>query len=285
MPHFIRFLCWVEFGTGKAAYELGKRAVDFYDQSDLPIYLISKTELVAVIVLLPTALFVFAAVGLLLVRCMYQIVIGKTQIEIWEYEKIESQFHTERFWRKVRHNYKELHGKNMPKLVSWTGKSGAYDESARADDDDDDAAELEFLGEDNTSDIEDDSDIVPQSFSPDDLVFPYDLGFWANLTNALGSPWSWPVPWAGPKGDGVKFDVNDDDDQLNLPWPPDGGNVEFAPNVLTDDQLLALGNASLIKKHLDPRSQLPRKNWSNEYGETLTDYGVDMDAEAEQGLA
>ncbi|GEQ67821.1 hypothetical protein JCM33374_g1487 [Metschnikowia sp. JCM 33374] len=126
--------------------------------------------------------------------------------------------------------------------------------------------------------------IVPQNFTPDDLIFPYDLGIYQDLKNSLGHPWTWVLPWGKALGNGVEFPQNDDDEQLNLPWPPDGGNVEFAPRKLTDEELRKIGNISVIKKHLDPRSNLSRDKWVNDMGEGLGDYGVDMDAEEEKGL-
>lgn len=270
-PHFMRFLVWVMISTSVTLYELGLRAYDYYVQGSLPAYLIDKKELTAVIILLPLDAFVLFAVLMLFLKCLLHVFSGKTQIEVWEMERIESQFHTERFWRKIRHNYQLVHGKEMPLLTSWNYSARQYE-----------------MAEDDESDVEEDfseDPVVPVFFTPDDLVFPYDLGMWSNLTSALGSPWLWPLPWGRAKGNGYVFPHSDDDDQLNLPWPPDGGNMEFEARDLTDAELRRLGSISLIKKHLDPRSKMGRSQWINEMGESLTDYGVDVDAEQEKGLA
>ncbi|OBA19654.1 zf-DHHC-domain-containing protein [Metschnikowia bicuspidata var. bicuspidata NRRL YB-4993] len=266
-PHFIRFLVWVIFATGLTLWELLKRAVGFWNDMHLPAYLIRKSELTAVILLVPLDAFVFFAVFVLFIKCILHLASGKTQIEVWESERIESQFHTERLWLKIRNNFKMVHNKEMPTLSSWNPTAAMYDS-------------LELRDIHN----EVDEPIVPQNFAPDDLIFPYDLGIYQNLKNALGQPWTWVLPWGNALGDGVKFKQNDDDDQLNLPWPPDGGNVEFTGRKLSDEELRKIGNVAVIKKLLDHRSNMSRNMWFNDWGEALGDYGVDVEAEEEKGL-
>lgn len=300
MPHFIRFLCWVIFTTGLTLWELSKRVFDYYTNSNLPAYLIPRSEMATVIVCWPIDAFVFFAVLLLFIKCMMHISTGKTQIEVWDIERIESQFHTERLWLKIRNNYRLVHGKEMPKLTLWNLTSRQYEELIELDElEEQEREELrreeqnlriyksEEIGPLNTpigSELSEYSEIVPLTFTPDDLVFPYDMGIWENITNTLGSPWLWILPWGSAKGNGYEFSTNDDDDQLGLPWPPDGGNVDFEPRQLSDEELRSLGNISLVRKHLDPRSQLKRDEWINDMGETLNDYGVDVEAEEDNGL-
>lgn len=278
MPHFIKFLVWVIFTTGITLYELLKRVVSYYYDSNLPAYLIRKSEMVAVIVCWPLDAFVLLAIVVLFLKCFIHIWSGKTQIETWEMERIESQFHTERLWMKIRNNYRLVHGKDMPKLTSWNLTTNQYEE----------LLEMEELAqtEDNIqSEASLDPDgVVPLAFTPDDLVFPYDLGPWQNIINALGNPLTWLLPWGWAKGNGYEYITSDDDDQLGLPWPPDGGNVEFEARELSDEELRQM-DIRLIRKHLDPRSSMSRSEWINDMGETLNDYGVDVDAEEEGGLA
>lgn len=286
MPHFMRFLVWVIFTTGLTLWELLKRVYDYYTNSNLPAYLIPRSEMATVIVCWPLDAFVFFAVLLLFIKCFMHVCTGKTQIEVWEFERIELQFHTERLWLKIRNNYQLVHGKKMPKLTSWNLTSNQYQELEEMD------AEVQNANELGGNDDlqlshplrESYSDIVPLTFTPDDLVFPYDMGIWTNITNSLGSPWTWMLPWGSAKGNGYEYPTNDDDDQLGLPWPPDGGNVDFEPRQLSDDELRQLGNISLVRKHLDPRSNLGRDEWINDMGETLNDYGVDIGAEEDGGL-
>ncbi|KAM9926918.1 hypothetical protein OXX80_010451 [Metschnikowia pulcherrima] len=267
MPHFIRFLVWVIFTTGYTLCELVKRGAVFYKDMHLPAYLIRKSELTAVILLTPLDAFVFLSVLVLFIRCILHLASGKSQIEVWEFERIESQFHTERLWLKIRNNYRIIHQKEMPKLTSWNVSSAHHN-----------SMELNEIGQDT------DESIVPSNFTPDDLIFPYDLGFYENLRQSLGQPWTWMLPWGTALGDGVQFLQNDDDDQLNLPWPPDGGNIEFTGRKLSDEELRKIGDVSMIKKHLDPRSHMSRNAWINDMGEGLLDYGVDVDAEEDKGL-
>lgn len=119
LPHFMRFLIMVLVGTGYTLYELSLRAYEFYEDRDLPAYLIDRSELAAVIVLLLVDGFVFFAIVVLFLRCIINISSGKTQIEVWEMERIEGQFHTERLWYQIRKNYKTIHGSELPKLTSW----------------------------------------------------------------------------------------------------------------------------------------------------------------------
>lgn len=276
MPHFLRFLAWVMFTTALTFRELLDRAMEYYHDRALPAYLIRKSEMSAVIVFGVLDAMVFLAVLLLFIRCVVHITSGKTQIEVWDTERIDAQFHTERFWAHIRNNYNLIHGKEMPTLTLWNQTARQYEEMQ----------EFEEEQQQYQESIDDESfeETVPVNFLPDDVIFPYDMGFFANIHNSVGHPLTWLFPWGRPLGNGYEFPKNDDDDQLNLPWPPDGGNVDFTPRELTDDQLRDLRSVSLIKKHLDPRNNMKRSQWVNDTGETLTDYGVDVEGEDEAEL-
>lgn len=152
MPHFMRFLVWVEFTTSFGLWHFVKRISFYYYNANLPAYLFSITELIFVIVLTALDFFVLLTITILLIRCIYAITFGRTQIEGWEMERLESHFHSEKLWEKMRANYRKIHKQEMPKLKSWT--KGNH--------------------EDN-------------SFSFDDIVFPYDLmSPWDNLASSLG---------------------------------------------------------------------------------------------------
>lgn len=272
-PHFMRFLLWTLGGTAYTFYRLSLQAYEFYEERDLPAYLVDRSELAAVIVLLLLDGFVFFAIFVLTLRCIFHIASGKTQIEVWEMERIESQFHTERLWYQIRKNYKEVHGKELPELTSWNASARYYNGDPLEVDEDASLAQLEEEAE------EAEKLLIPEAFTPDDVIFPYDLGFFQNMVNALGYPWSFILFWGMPRGNGYEFATNDDDDQLNLPWPPDGGSTDFVGKELTDEELRELKSPALVKKYLDPRSRMPRSEWVNEMGETLQDFGVDVDGE------
>lgn len=238
MPHFMRFLFWVDFTTAFVLYELFKRGIELWDMKNFPAYMFRRSEIVFLFILVPMDGFILLTVGLLTLKCLVHITSGMSQIETWEWERIESQMHSERFWDRIRANYQKVHGKKMPKLTSIKAEEYFYyknTESAQKSD--------HFL------------------YSMDDIVFPYDYGFIQNIFDQLNYPWLWLVPWAGPLGNGVDFEKTDlvEEDQLGLPWPPDGGRQEL--EEVTDEPHVVFKE--------------PKRQWVNSMGERLGDYGVD----------
>ncbi|KAI5949414.1 PFA4 [Candida jiufengensis] len=256
LPHFMRFLVWVIIGTSFLFAQQVNRIIEYYNNSDLPIYLIKRSELAAVIALTPINLFVLISISLLFIRCFINICKGMTQIEIWEWDRIESQFDSNRLWESIKLNYRKLHDKELPKLTTWTN----YREEPLQ--------------------TEESSNEVPENFTIDDLIFPYDYGIWQNITKALGGPFLFLLPWSKPSENGHDLEPSIDykeDDQLNLPWPPDGGNHEIEVKTPTNEELKNIKNYSKLKKILDPRTESKRSNWTNDQGEKLDDFGVDID--------
>lgn len=272
--HFMRFLFWVLIDSGAVMYVLLKKGIELYHDRDLPSYLIDKWELVAVIVLLPLDMLMFFSIMVLYVRCIINWVFkGMTQIEVWEYERIDNQFFTERLWLHIQRNYQQLYGKQLPNLTSWNRNSQFY--------------ELDRRQQHNNDNIE--SSVVPVDYTIDDMIFPYDLGIWGNLILTFNYPWLWLWPWTRPPLSGMYPTKSEfiEDDQLGLPWPPDGGHQEFSPDDDVDLNQLSsheLRDLSKLRKRLDPRNKLSRNEWMNDLGETLDDYGVDMDAEDDNDL-
>ncbi len=91
LPHFIRFLVWVELTTGFVLFFLLKRAYGFYTDADLPAYLIPHSEIIFTILLIPFDLFVFFTIFVLFLREAANMFSGKTQIEQWEEDRMMSQ--------------------------------------------------------------------------------------------------------------------------------------------------------------------------------------------------
>lgn len=309
LPHFMRFLFWVIVGTLYLFVQFCERIIGYYNDLDKPIYLIKRSELIAVVVFTPIDLFILLSISLLFIRCLINICKGMTQIEIWEWDRIDSQFHSKRLWKSIRLNYKQLHGKKLPKLNTWTNKTPIDDEEYPLDDimNQEENDELNSLvGPESTDteshyrddedlegecdpgadeeecdeEVDEDNDTVPQNFTIDDLIFPYDYGLWGNLKHFLGSPFMWLVPWSKPNNSGLDIEPSLDykeDDQLGLPWPPDGGNQNITIPTPNDDELRSINNYSQIKKQLDPRYNAKRSNWQNDMGESLNDFGVYID--------
>ncbi|ODQ82635.1 hypothetical protein BABINDRAFT_43579 [Babjeviella inositovora NRRL Y-12698] len=265
--HFIRFLVWVDVTTFFVMCELFKRGLQFYHDRAMPAYLYDIKELTAVMVFLLLDFLVLFTVGILTIRCLYNIATGYTQIESWERERIDSQIQNGRIWKQISKNYEQLHGKKMPKLVSWNASWMAREaEASREVERDDDEPE------------------VDSNFCIDDIIFPYDVSFFGNMTATLGPFHTWMLPWGGPTSNGLHFKKNEyvDDDQLGLPWPADGGHQEKPEEDIMHEITTRSGKVFRRKWKKDPRENLSRKEWFNDFGETLNDFGVDVEAEDEE---
>ncbi|CCH41932.1 Palmitoyltransferase PFA4 [Wickerhamomyces ciferrii] len=259
MPHFIRFLLWVDYTTGYTLVHLFKRAATYWNDRNLPAYLIDKTPLAATIILIPLSLFVLTTVGILTLRVFYHIMFsGMSQIETWEYERLESQIHTERTRDKIRQNYETIFGKELENVSSWSFSRGSASEDSQSS------------GSPN--------------FTIDDIVFPYDLNPWKNLIQAFGYPWNWLLPWGGLLGNGLEFPRSEyasiqDQDLGSLPWPPDSGHQDRLSrgdqtDIVQDNETVVTRSSGVYH-----RNDLNRTEWYNDFGEKLSDFGVDLDAE------
>ncbi|CAN6608389.1 palmitoyltransferase Pfa4p [Trichomonascus vanleenenianus] len=90
MPHFIRFLLWVDISCSYGLYHLIKRAIDLYQSRRLPAYMVPKSEIVMTVILTPLVFFILFSVGLLTLRVFTNIINGMSQIEQWESERVAS---------------------------------------------------------------------------------------------------------------------------------------------------------------------------------------------------
>lgn len=293
LPHFLRFLIWIIVSTTIVLVELSKRVLQYYADRSLPAYLVSKKEMFVVLFLLPIDLFVWVSIIILLGRCLINLMFkGMTQIEVWEKERIEQQFYSERMWSRIRNNYFTLHNKEMPELTSWNRSSRYYEELAQREDELEDSTASPELQEEQITQLmqEEETSLVPKDYTIDDLIFPYDLGVWSNLINSCGYPWMWGFPWGNARENGYNFRKSEDveEDQLNLPWPPDGGHQEVTSESLDDNindlvdqetNTVRLEDLAILRRRLDPRLNMTRSQWMNDLGETLDDFGVDVEAE------
>lgn len=90
MPHFIRFLIWVQITCCYALYHLFGQASRLYQDRKLPAYLVPRSEIVFTIILIPLVLFVQLTIFLLSIRLFTHIFEGKTQIEEWEIQRVKN---------------------------------------------------------------------------------------------------------------------------------------------------------------------------------------------------
>ncbi|QPG75378.1 hypothetical protein FOA43_002731 [Brettanomyces nanus] len=239
LPHFTRFLMWLLIACFMTLKYYGSRLWSYYKMRNLPFYLISRTEMVLVIVNFIVVAFVEFTLALLFMRTINGLISNVTTIEDWEQDRMHHVFFRDAFWDKVRKNYNDVHGgKPFPELTSWKIN---YRELPH-----------------NSS--------VPASFSFEDWVFPYDLGSgYENMVQSLGPLYLWLWPWGGPGDNGLKFEKTwwKKEDQLHLPFPMDGDNYKGEEKVEVDLH----GGETIMG------------NFPNELGETLEDFGVDMATE------
>lgn len=90
MPHFMRFLAWVDMTVGYLFIRLCIRVLQLWRDRHLPSYLFDKTEVILSIVFLPGSFFVLFTVGILTIRVFVNMCNGITQIESWECDRVES---------------------------------------------------------------------------------------------------------------------------------------------------------------------------------------------------
>lgn len=259
-PHFLRFLFWIIATTAFLGFQLAERIGYLWRNRNDRLF-IGKTEIASLVILTPLNGFVLLTISILFLRCVKnQIFKGMTQIESWEMDRIENLFENRRLIPQLVENLKELH--------------------SDANLNDTDCRRL----------------LSSKRVRFDDIVnFPYDINPWINAKTYLNSINYWLLPWGCPDGPGTIFQKNDIalyepnaplvDKLLSLPWPPDGGRQrsEIIENSLNDVEISTQGGEHVIRKRwIDPRVTMPRSEWYNDWGENLSDFGVDTDAETGQ---
>ncbi|AMD20148.1 HCL003Cp [Eremothecium sinecaudum] len=253
-PHFMRFLFWIVATTGFLSIQLGSRIAFVWQNRYSSGQFITKVELVFLTILTPLNGFVFITILVLFLRCVKnQIFKGMTQIESWEMDRIENLFYRKRLLPQLMYNLKILYPNS---IMDWQ-------------------QELDEMMSSNRIQI-------------DDLInFPYDIEPFTNAINCMGPFSCWLNPFSEQEGNGVRFPKNDisiydesssiTDQMLALPWPPDGGrelpsnNSEGNIEASTED-----GERVIRKRHPQQKSNLSRKKWRNEWGESLEHFGVDI---------
>ncbi|KAI3406472.1 PFA4 [Candida oxycetoniae] len=270
----------------------------------MPIYLIRRAELASVIVFTVLDVFVLLTISLLFIRCVLNLAKGMTQIEVWEWERLESQFHSRRLWMQIRSNYEKVFGKKLPKLSTWTNatleEEDVDEEEVEVDEEDEveeekekkeyppewseselDAEAKDKRKEGKDSDIhlqespkrssssenlnkETEPTVVPTNFTIDDIIFPYDYGVYGNLKAALGSPLFWLIPWKGSRRNGYDMELSKDYKEY------DQLGLPWPPDGCYKE--LSVGDQFHIK----------RSQWQNDMGEGLNDFGVETDVEDDE---
>ncbi|SCU80915.1 LADA_0B10198g1_1 [Lachancea dasiensis] len=258
-PHFMRFLIWVIITTLFLEYLLLKRIIMLWQSRHSRIF-VYKSELCLLTVNAPLNAFIWLTISLLFARCIVnQGLSGMTQIESWEQERIENLFYRKRLIPQLIENLREVFPEGSPMDVEG-------------------ATEL----------------LVNRDVQLIDMVnFPYDRGFIKNLRFFMGPFYTWLIPWSVPTESGFTFQLNDlamydsssplEDRLMALPWPPDRGFLKLDVETNCSSSNLTVGNTrgeTVLKKRLTEfQTDLGRVQWENEWGETLSDFGVDIEAE------
>ncbi|QLG74403.1 hypothetical protein HG535_0G02860 [Zygotorulaspora mrakii] len=262
-PHFMRFLFWVIVTTGFLSFQLLCRVVYLFKHKNLPHYMFHTSELIFLTVLTPLDSFVLLSIALLFCRCLSnQIFSGRSQIEVWEMERLEALFYSKRLIPQLIHSVKEV----FPEAHLLQRE----DEFTKLLND----RRLRF------------EDVVN---------FPYDIDVWTNTVNLLGSPWLWLWPFSKPKVSGMNFPKNELSELslgsstldmfLSLPWPPDccknGVKIVVPSNKM--ETSMKNGEQLIRRRSPEPEQYVPRTKWQNDWGENLEDFGVDVETDDPEG--
>lgn len=249
-PHFIRFLLWVIIGTGNLFIHQCSHFIHLYHIRHLPQTIASSPTKLHLITLILTALlnfFVLFTIILLFIRCIYnQIFNGRTQIESWEQDRIFALYKSKKL---------------QPIIEKLT---------------------IKLFNQNYTKDI--------NKLNYSELVnFPYDLNPFKNTITVLGPFYKWLYPWGSPtNGHGLIFEKNEfaaiepnmvfQDAILCIPWPPDNNMKPIDGEDLNNNnniQKLIVDGEEVIRKRTSINNT---KNWVNDWGESLDDFGVDINA-------
>lgn len=255
--YFMRFLFWVIVTTAYLLYWLLKRICTVWKMRNSHQAIFTRIELLFLTILTPLDVFVLVTIVLLLLRCLFnQIVSGRTQIETWEMERLESLFFSKRLlnimipnlWSTYPNEKTPDHEEEAKKLIEKQNRRRLRFESV--------------------------------------VNFPYDRGLFSNAVDVMGNPLLWIWPFSGPSGDGIHYETNDialyepgssvQDLLLSLTWPPDGGRRKAEEDTSTTVDSVFEGGEQVVRKRTSP---LKRTAWENDWGETLEGFGVDIEVE------
>ncbi|CCF55948.1 hypothetical protein KAFR_0A05130 [Kazachstania africana CBS 2517] len=275
-PHFLRFLFWVIVTTAFLLAQLFRRIgfiwTNWYSSSAL----VQRQEIVMLTILTPMDAFILLTITLLLIRCtMNQIFSGMSQIEKWEMERLESSFYSR---KEKSRDFLMILINNVFTIFSIESPED-YQEEVNGLLRQHDKRRLAFHSIIN---------------------FPYDIDILTNATCVLGPFFSWLNPFGAPEGDGMHFELNEiasekastlADLLLSLPWPPDTCTSKYGKSIDEGTKYVEThiegGECVLRNRTVSPsfdlptanENQLSRKSWTNEWGENLQAFGVDIEGE------
>ncbi|CAL9732919.1 palmitoyltransferase Pfa4p [Monosporozyma unispora] len=265
-PHFIRFLLWIIISTSQLNWYFVKRILVIWKLRNEINISFTKTEFIFLTILTPFNFFIWCTISMLLIRCFNnQILHGRTQIESWELDRLESLYY---------------HKKLVPILIDQIWKT--YPKEA-------------------TLQNKKEAELLLQKYETrrlgfDSIVnFPYDVDLVTNWNQVLGPILFTLLPWSKPTGDGTKFIKNDisqyeenssiEDIILSLSWPPDGGRKQIdtqsgiEQSIEDGEFVIRKRSTSSESNEISPEETISRTQWENQWGEQLEDFGVDVNEE------
>lgn len=262
--HFMRFLTWIIIATSQLGYYLLQRCFNIWKIRNTVSSDISTFHIVSLAILTPFNGFIFLTITILWIRCfMNQIVNGRTQIENWEMDRLQHLYYT----RKL-----------LPLLLQQLWITYPQFDTTES-------REITTLWVEER-----------KRFTIDELVnFPYDMGIITNFQQYIGSIFFIIFPWLKPYGDGIHFPKNDiskleedssiEDALLSLSWPPDGGRNKLIKENKEDgiEEKVEDGEQMVRKRRniliTSKSKEIDRRDWVNDWGEQLKDFGVDVEIE------
>ncbi|KAK1755272.1 Palmitoyltransferase PFA4 [Echria macrotheca] len=194
-PYFLRFLVYTNLALWTLAYHIYTRLSQIWSDRHLPAYLgPSLSQLISLTILSLFCTGTCIALGVLLFTTLRSWALNATMIEDWESERHEA-------------------------VLSRLQSSSSSSSSSSGDGDD---AEKNYWGADGSAGV------LAARLSR--IEFPYDLGLWSNLVQAMGTRnfLAWFSPFAGgpvidntslQKGTGWEYEENGFNDLPGM-WPP-----------------------------------------------------------------
>ncbi|KAH9906217.1 zf-DHHC-domain-containing protein [Xylariomycetidae sp. FL2044] len=164
-PHFLRFLAYANAALGALGYLLARRVLALWELRHLPAYLgPTLGQLVLLTVLGLAGGVTGLALALLLAATLKGWLFNTTMIEGWEIDRHEAV---------LERRDDDAAGRGYWSSGAGSGRRLPYDEN-----DEDESAVLRAL---------------------EPVEFPYDIGFFANMAQAMGTanPLAWFLPFAG----------------------------------------------------------------------------------------
>ncbi|CAI8494255.1 unnamed protein product [Hanseniaspora opuntiae] len=209
---FMRFLFCILLSTSTLLWYLGKQWSMLYKLRNS--YSLSLQYLDVAVLLIMSVLdfLVLFSIGALFFRCVNnEFLRGMTQIETWEMDRIETLALNDKLMPLLLMNVSSVFNVDISKNEQWA------------------VVYYNLLKKSK------------RWFANDYVSFPYDNGFFENISTFMGPLYSWFIPWGKssvnpsigfPKNDVAKIEIEEEtlpiDDNhlidlvLSLPWPPDG---------------------------------------------------------------